>query len=178
MDNSPSCSFPLKRIILLTILGLILLSLLLYYIPLPVYISLASPGAEVNDSGKIIAEGQIVLEGWRFNYLLQNDTFLLTRLELPNLDILDPINFDNGPAIILNGPKGTDFIWFPCGFLLPSSNGNENEADRQFANISATPDFRYVALSYGGTPTPRIFVTTDADDPTPVEILTEFFLIS
>lgn len=163
----------LKRILCI-ILVAIILGIALYFIPWRTEIRIHTTGAEVDSQGNILTEGEFVLEGWHCNYLFQQDTFEITSLELPNIG--QP-NFQiRGQQIMItdgkNIPSGTVFYSIYAFFYDPDTNGAES------AKICFPLDFQYALFRLGdNSPGSRIFVTTGSDDPSPVEMLKEFYLL-
>ena len=82
-----------RGMVILCLIGVLLLGLALYYIPWPERVEFHSTGAELDRTGNIIAEGDYVVEGWRYHYLFKSDEFRLTHLQLPNVELGEPDDF-------------------------------------------------------------------------------------
>lgn len=76
-----------RGIVILCALGLVLILLLLYFVPWPTHVQLALPGAELAEDGTVIAEGEMVIEGWIYHYLFKSDEFHVGTLRIPNREI-------------------------------------------------------------------------------------------
>lgn len=87
-----------QGIVILCLIGVLLLGLALYHIPLPERVELVMRGGEVDAQGNEVAAGAIIVEGWRYRYLLQEDRLQLNHLELPNFKIGDPWDTGTAPA--------------------------------------------------------------------------------
>lgn len=71
---------------------LIILGLILWLVPYPERVELVMHGGEVDRQGNELVSGDIVLKGWRYHYLFQEDRFKATYLELPGFEIYDVWN--------------------------------------------------------------------------------------
>lgn len=162
-----------KRIITVLIV-LLILALAMYFVPCPRFIEFRSNCVVVDRQGNVLSdEGEIFLKGIYYHYLFQEDTFQLTDLELPTVDVIKPLD---DRCAIHDAPRGYDFIWIPCGFLYTDPNGKPDDVDLEFANIFTHPDFPYLIFQYGDMNTGKYFVSTNTNAPTPVEMLKEFCL--
>ncbi len=79
-------SFSLKRGKLLILLFAILLVLALCFLPLPSRIHLSLPGGQIDRDGTLIQEGEILLHGRHYEYLLRDDKIKL-ETEVPGLTL-------------------------------------------------------------------------------------------
>lgn len=169
-----------KRVTIVLIVFL-LLALALYFVPWPRCIEFRSTCVEVDRQGNILSdEGEIIFEGTYYHYLFQRDTFQLTHLELPSVEVISTIEYSNGPPCVLDSPKGYDFIWTVCSFEAPNPSATSRKTETKFAAFFTHPDFSYLVFEYSDNNQEsipaRYFVTTGEDDPNPVDMLKEFCL--
>ena len=73
-----------RTTIFIVIVAVVFLSVALYFVLWPTQIDLTMNGAEVDLEGNVIGSGEMVIEGWAYNYLFQYDCIKLEHLRLPN----------------------------------------------------------------------------------------------
>ena len=75
----------LKGVVVLCGCAMMALCLLLSFVPWPTQICMTMSGAELNNEGVIIDEGELFVEAWMYNFLLKNDEFYVTDIQLPGV---------------------------------------------------------------------------------------------
>ena len=89
-----------RRIIMIVLIVLIA-TLILYAVPFPIWLNIDMEGHEILTDSTVINQGNIVIQGWRLNYLFKTDPFIPTCLTLPNIffnvDVDNAMAFNEAP---------------------------------------------------------------------------------
>lgn len=147
-----------RGIFILCLIGILLFFLALYHIPWPERVELEMYGAEVDAQGNELATGIMVIEGWRYHYLFQDDRLQLTHLELPNFEAGDP--WDTGTA-----PYFYPVKYQPDDLRMTHSVLWVSDALDDFVSFWVYTTEEYGHFVFYSAASGRIFIGTAIDNP-------------
>lgn len=76
-----------KKILITGLVVLCIAAILACKLPWPTRYTLTMHGAQVTPEGAVIQEGDIVISGWKLNYLLEKDQLKFETLQLPGITL-------------------------------------------------------------------------------------------
>lgn len=96
------------RIVLISIVALLIVAALLYFVPWPTRIDQQMTGAELSADGTVLQECTMTVKGWKLNYLFQKDQI---KLETFNVDNLEHFNLPSQRYSALHTHISEDFLY-------------------------------------------------------------------
>lgn len=77
----------MKKIPMKTIVCVVVLAVLaVCFLPFPTRINMTMQSCQVTEDGTVVDEGEIVIKGWKLNYLFRQDTVRFTELKFHELE--------------------------------------------------------------------------------------------
>lgn len=148
------------RISVIIVVTVLAVAAAVRYLPFPTRVNISLHGAEVTKNGTVLEEGEIVIKGWRLNYLFRTDEFEATEFRILDYDF--PMGYDNS-IVYIDSPV-LPYEWISAIMYYPV-----NGARRM--SIYLSPDEDWCVIEMSTVRDPQYFVGSVEENYDPAAIL-------